>query len=651
MSGNLIESIIMKKIIVLLLFVTWFICVFTVFTSCKNELDENYISEKSKQEIKSTYAGISSSANELLSGDNVLTELQKMITTYESYPGVERVWMLEKTLYVKFKEGGTISWSVQPDLIKLPYDMPRYKIPSKIKEYSLVNSGNSPTNKKALLINQVFNDENFYECKGVISNLESEFKKIDFSVDIKNGSDADLDFMGSHLSDYGVIFNISHGFFDGTNTWLVTGQECNSYNILDQLTGLYYALWKNDKICVTNTQEVRNEEKTLVSFFAFSQKYINEKYKANSFPNSIIYIASCQALKCDNLAKEFNDKGAGVIIGWSDTDGKGPDTGIQLFNMLIGGNDVSTAFSNLPENSKIDIREDEKTKEKTTAVLKYYPSSGGNMCLTTKKETKVVIEYPQDNSNVSERVIQLSGHFEGYEELTKGTVEVNGITTKLNITDKMFSQSILIISGINRIKVNCYGDLSDGTTSFSSEEVIINGDFPIFDLFTELRWNSDFSDVDIHLLPPNSTISDLWTSKDCYYYNKETSWNGFLDVDNTIGRGPEHITLPKVTLQGTYTLYVHYYQDKGAGNTDAFIDVSVKNGTYFNVGPLTLRNPGIQGVGSSAGGSKRGDLWEVCSIEFPSGTITPINKCYYLGAPTYNSIIVQRMSKLSNKKD
>lgn len=641
----------MKKIFVLLLIVTCLMCFFTSCNSCNNEVAENYISEKSKQEIKSTYASISSSANELLTGDNALTELQKMITTYESYPGVERVWMLENTLYVKFIEGGTISWSIQPDLIKLPYDIPRSKIASKIKGYSFINSGNSPANKKALLMNQQFGDEDRVICKDLINNLEIELKKINYSVDIKNGSDVNLDFIGSHLEDYGVIFYISHGGFDGTNTWVATGEECEDFNIIDLLTGLYYTIWKKNEICVYNIPEKRNGIIKAVPFFTFSQQYIDEKYKANSFPNSIIYLVACQGLKSENLAKIFNEKGVGVIIGWTETNDTGQSSGGQLFDELIGGMDVSTAFSNLPENSKINIIVDEKTKNKTTAELIYYPSSGGNMCLTAKKDTKVVIEYPQNSSNVSERVIQLSGHFEGYQELTKGTVEVNGKTTKLNITDNTFSQPILIISGTNKIKVNCYGNLSDGTTSFSSEEIIINGDFPILDLFTELRWNSDFSDLDFHLLPPNTSISDLWTSEDCYFNNKNVYWYGYLDVDNMYGYGPEHISIPKVVIQGTYTLYVHYYQNKGTGNLDAFVDVSVKNGTNFSFGPFNFSNPGVYNSETTSGGSKRGDLWEVCKIDFPSGKITDINNYYYLGSPIFNSNNILRLKRISNKKD
>ena len=276
-----------------------------------------------------------------------------------------------------------------------------------------------------------------------------------------------------------------------------------------------------------------------------------------------------------------------------------------MFDALIGGKDVSTAISELPENSKID-----KCSVESGAELVYYPTTGGSMRLTGSKNTEVIIESPIANSSNAQRVIQLTGHCSGIKNIIKGTVEVNSITTRLNFTDTHFSQPIVINNGENKIKVNCYGDLSDGTTSYSSQEITIVGNFPILDLFTELRWNQSLSDLDIHLLPPNSSTSDLWTTKDCYYSNKTTLWNGNLDVDNILGYGPEHITIPKTTNSGTYTLYVHFYQDMGIGSADAFIDVSVKNVTTASFGPLKYENPGVYATNSTIGGDKKGDLWE-----------------------------------------
>jgi len=91
-------------------------------------------------------------------------------------------------------------------------------------------------------------------------------------------------------------------------------------------------------------------------------------------------------------------------------------------------------------------------------------------------------------------------------------------------------------------------------------------------LYTQLRWNTNLTDVDLHLLPPNSNISSLWSNNDCFYANKHTSWGAYLDVDDINGYGPEHITIPTTPASGKYTLYVHYYSSHGVSSvTDAML--------------------------------------------------------------------------------
>ena len=124
------------------------------------------------------------------------------------------------------------------------------------------------------------------------------------------------------------------------------------------------------------------------------------------------------------------------------------------------------------------------------------------------------------------------------------------------------------------------------------------------------------SDVDFHLLPPGAHIDDLWTGADCFFNNQRTEWGGELDVDDVDGWGPEHITVESVSIPGTYRLFVHYYDDDGQGGSDAFVSVSVKDGPVSNFGPLDL----------TASGPGRGDVWEVCRINFPGGAITPVEQ-------------------------
>ena len=87
-----------------------------------------------------------------------------------------------------------------------------------------------------------------------------------------------------------------------------------------------------------------------------------------------------------------------------------------------------------------------------------------------------------------------------------------------------------------------------------------------------------------------------------------------MDVDDVDGIGPEQITIPRVTVDGVYSLFVHYYAAHGAGPTAAFVTVSVRNGQYEKFNNLAL----------SRSASRGGDVWEVCTITYPAGTITRV---------------------------
>lgn len=86
-------------------------------------------------------------------------------------------------------------------------------------------------------------------------------------------------------------------------------------------------------------------------------------------------------------------------------------------------------------------------------------------------------------------------------------------------------------------------------------------------LHIQLVWDTDRSDVDLHLLGPQggNYFSTMDPRSDCYYSHKRAAWgdptqddDATLDIDDVNGRGPENINIiaPK---NGTYTLGVHYY--------------------------------------------------------------------------------------------
>lgn len=91
---------------------------------------------------------------------------------------------------------------------------------------------------------------------------------------------------------------------------------------------------------------------------------------------------------------------------------------------------------------------------------------------------------------------------------------------------------------------------------------------PPEDLHVQLVWNTDFSDVDMHLLGPGG--GTYFSSLDCYFGNRQAAWSGpgtdddaTLDIDDTNGFGPENINIIQ-PADGTYSLGVHYYCAHGA---------------------------------------------------------------------------------------
>jgi hypothetical protein len=149
------------------------------------------------------------------------------------------------------------------------------------------------------------------------------------------------------------------------------------------------------------------------------------------------------------------------------------------------------------------------------------------------------------------------------------------------------------------------------------------------DLKLVLNWDvSSGSDVDFHFVR-NSPCND------CYYANMTPDWgvagditdDPFLDVDDLEGPGPENINVDELS-DGTYRIWIHYYSDTGSGGggggggsstpANATVDVYIGGTLAATYGPQRL------------GGT--GDSWDVATLEWPSGTLTPINRMFRASA-------------------
>ena len=139
------------------------------------------------------------------------------------------------------------------------------------------------------------------------------------------------------------------------------------------------------------------------------------------------------------------------------------------------------------------------------------------------------------------------------------------------------------------------------------------------------------SDLDLHLRHPNT---DAWFDKlfDCHYMNNAPDWgatdagvddNPTLLLDDVTTWGPELIELTVPEEGRVYTVGAHYYETpdgsalpgKWSGPTLASVQIYI-DGTLVS----TLPEGSPQGLSLIPG-----DFWEVATIAWPSGTVTPLS--------------------------
>ncbi len=135
------------------------------------------------------------------------------------------------------------------------------------------------------------------------------------------------------------------------------------------------------------------------------------------------------------------------------------------------------------------------------------------------------------------------------------------------------------------------------------------------------------TDVDIHFAHPFAASPDIdgdgqpdpWFDipYDCFWFNSHPNWGSAdpgldddpgLDRDDTDGAGPENINL-NLPENVTYKVGVHYWNDHGYGVSFVSLRVYIFSQLVFEVSETELVNS---------------DMWEVCTLAWPSGEILPV---------------------------
>jgi TolB protein len=225
----------------------------------------------------------------------------------------------------------------------------------------------------------------------------------------------------------------------------------------------------------------------------------------------------------------------------------------------------------------------------------------------------VTISAPASGSKTNETKVEVSGQIS--EANTQSWIEVNN-SDKIWISEGFnggtsFSKEVELKSGDNVITVkavNSCGKQGKAT-------IHVTGEFTESAVKVVMSWNTNGTDVDLHLTSSNAGDSE------CYYNNKNPNWGDpnstlddpVLDIDNTSGYGPETIIVPQ-PKPGQYTVRVVYYSDHDSENAiPSFVTVKTyENGVYKGTYNRTL--------------SDTGDTWEsIYTFNIPASQAQPVS--------------------------
>jgi uncharacterized protein YfaP (DUF2135 family) len=185
--------------------------------------------------------------------------------------------------------------------------------------------------------------------------------------------------------------------------------------------------------------------------------------------------------------------------------------------------------------------------------------------LEASEDEPPTVEITQPNGGWStNRIVELKGTVSD-DSIARVDMVVNGYERTVDVRGGNFSATIVMSRGANSIEVVATNNAGEGKDSVS-----FFSDVPPVDMQVILSWDTDGTDVDIHVVDPNG--------EECYYGHRLTEIGGKLDVDDTDGFGPEVFTLANA-ISGEYEVKVKYFSSHGHPQTKVRAQVVLFEGT------------------------------------------------------------------------
>ena len=536
----------------------------------------------------------------------------------QSQPAVEQAAVAGDNLVVKYKDGGFEVWL---------RDIPKFTPPADIAELEEMTRSilakarvtRAPVGtRKAVLIQSYYEDPHpaNVKVKKVFNTIEDILVAKGFT-EVKKlyGNDASIANL-KQLSDCSVIVMLGHGgqerglFVLNLPYCVQTGEAWTWRH-----DSPYNVDWVAGRVVKANPPwgegDETTREKNRKDFVAVTGKFWSYYYERSHFKNGLFFNLACSGFRDEGWSQAFRNElfrvGIKGYTGWSETQSSGPSTAWRMLAKMADEKTLQQAYDLLPDSYKQQVWTDDKGRT-WEAYFRIGKDDGLNLTLggPVLQGPQITITSPENGSTTTARIIAVQGNINPWraDGTYDATISVSGQCNALSVDDAgNFSHTVELRAGENIIRVSVI------TIAESSKEVRVIGDFSSDVLWSHLSWNTDLNDIDLHMVPIEGADGK---QDECYFGNKVSSWGAELDVDDVNGYGPEHITARSLPA-GKYKLYVHYYATHGQF-IPSVVSVAVSaNNSQAKVYTLPAM-------------VSRGDIWEVCYITYPAGTIETINK-------------------------
>ncbi|SCY99582.1 YfaP family protein [Pseudomonas sp. NFACC37-1] len=162
------------------------------------------------------------------------------------------------------------------------------------------------------------------------------------------------------------------------------------------------------------------------------------------------------------------------------------------------------------------------------------------------------VNYPASSVNTppgQANTARITGQIKGApkDSNAPGQLIVNGVSLPLKLDEEgRFDRPFSFPNGSNSVEVRS----ADGQQRHRTQFLNTSGGATPAKLRVLLTWDSDGTDLDLHLVTPDG--AHIW------YGDRVVPNGAALDVDVTTGYGPEIFAMP-APIKGQYLVYVNYY--------------------------------------------------------------------------------------------